>query len=218
MREVAKAVGLSHSAINYWIEAPDARPRESGKVDEVLAEVKARAAKLSTPVTSGVINEGTSTYNAGIGSNDDLLRALIEPVPIEVVVVPRSGLWSERGVETRMKIGSAFPGAAGLAVLIEWPLGNIKSGSTVIFTKADYAPPNTYLLFENFDNSDQRLIGWIDPNESGIKIQTSSGETYSLTDWKVTHFAHAVMWGHAGSLDNVRYSKTGLGPNSKPQE
>lgn len=140
---------------------------------------------------------------------DELTRI----VNIKAILVNPGLEWSAKKETHMVRIGSAFPGAAGLPIQLEEKLGNIYAGSVLVFRPVVtiYPRENVLLLFESYNNPDRRLIGWIDPNISGIKIQTS-GQSQDLTEWKPTHFAFALMMGHDKVLTSTRTEANGISP------
>lgn len=217
VRGLARELGISHTAIYYWIENPSARPHDTSKVDEALSVLRDRY-NFPTPAKVPVDKQTSVYYNELPDSAREMMSVKLDMVELRTYVVPVNRSWSAKDVAKRMRFGSAFPGAAGLAVQLEAPLGNIRQGSVLIFKETDYPVPNVYVLASDQSGSESMVIGWIDPNKSGSKLQTADGDEYDLSLWRVTHFAHAVMWGVNESLDDFRYSKTGIGPTSRPQD
>lgn len=223
-REIERKTGVRHSTLNSWKSKPDTKihTNSNSKVDAVLAILLEEERKLSTSTQKSRQSSTNPSHTQSTLANLDsaqLERLVAAEAEIEfkAMIVPVNQVWSAKSVMTKIKVGSAYPGAAGLAIQLDGQLGNIRQGSVLIFRESDYADPEgKYLLFQSLSDPDSQLIGWIDKEKSGTLIQTVGGE-FPLNEWKVTHLAFAVMWGSQKLLSSM-VSPSGITRSSKPQD
>lgn len=216
IREFFKAYpkhsGIHSSTIYRFINGESTEKRRKW-VNDGLAVLRKSLADFSTQNPHLEISRQNSS---NISNLDSALRKQAVEMSIEIeikaILASPGSPWSAKSETYMIRVGGAFPGAAGLPVQLEEKLGNIYAGSVLIFKPVvtNYPKEGVILLFEGYNDPDSRLIGWIDSN-SGSKIQTA-GKDQSLTDWKPTHYAFAVMWGADRQLTDTKTSTSGISP------
>lgn len=221
-RPLAIQVGLAPTTLDYWYKTQGATIRDMPKLNALLGILREKEAYLS-PNEGSSTNSGVREHNSPYSVNDPALleriRLLSTVTEFTAWLPPMNEPWSVRTVMKKIRNGSTFPAASGQAVQLTDSLGYLRQGAVLIFKPKDqdddFAPENIYLLFENKEDPDMRILGWLDPEVGGIKIKTL-GSDYPLSEWKVTHFAFSVMWGSAGTLTESRSSDAGIGPLTRP--